>query len=128
MSFVINYNSKKIPRLTKIVRTKYYFSILLYEIIVLDIKIILYNFYRINFMSRFRDPIDSRNETLYLICSNFLKFSKVSYQISFALSNFPRKSGHIRLLVKHDLNSSYKLVSLMKAYRLAFYISSYSHR
>lgn len=29
MSFVINYNSKKIPRLTKIVRTKYYFSILL---------------------------------------------------------------------------------------------------
>lgn len=79
-------------------------------------------------MSRFRDPIDSRNEILYLICSNFLKFLKVSYQISFALSNFPQKSGHIRLLVKHDLNSSYKLVSLMKAYRLAFYISSYSHR
>lgn len=29
MTFVINYNSKKIPRLTKIVRTKYYFLILL---------------------------------------------------------------------------------------------------
>lgn len=79
MSFVINYNSKNISRLTKIVRTKFFNFI--------RNRIILYSFYRINFMSRFRDPTDLRNEILYLIW-NFSKFSKVSYQIPFALSNF----------------------------------------